>query len=961
MAQKTQLSVEVGDKQSSTPHKSVNLEQDLKQQHAVPDTLAKSSATVSTPTDSPQEKSKKVSWWRRWLFLKKKTKKVTPLKEKAQGTNLPSSCATGEILGTISDSKGGETGVQEASPTTDPPVSTEIHTRKKKSKKRAFYWFHCKVKSLLDADHEAEKNFNLDKKSTEDEPNKTNLNDNSSENNSKIYNDEVNTLVTAEIGIPIPPESTPCGHGGRLKDNSNNTDLWKNISGNLTNQFSSCNTKKVSRKELSHLGFPNLAQTCYMNSALQGLLTLNHFIQEVHNQEKTWQFHAKCQLIRGLAEVGVCRFSNNKAEKKSALTAFKQTVAEYNSEFEDNRQKDAHEFLSCVLDLLRSLSFELHTAAADMGISYTCPVTAHMAFQMLSTRTCKGCGIQSMREEEYINLSLDLVPGGSVSQCLQEYLKEEQLEYRCECGAEESSQQQSFLTLPNVLILHLKRFRFTPLFNLEKVTSPVILSKELVLNPESSITTQTTTHYSLVSIISHLGSTAHSGHYICDGVYREEPDKMTAHWLTYNDKNVSETTCASVCHQRQKTAYLLFYEKQPSLEPQSADLQPQNPTRSTASLKALLSQPPPLKSLSLRCQPQTPSWSTPNLKAPLCRPPPSKPLSLGCQLQNLSWSTPSLKAPLCQPPPSKPLSLGCQLQNLSWSTPSLKAPLCQPPPSKPLSLGCQLQNLSWSTPSLKAPLCQPPPSKPLSLGCQLQNLSWSTPSLKAPLCQPPPSKPLSLGCQLQNLSWSTPSLKAPLCQPPPSKPLSLGCQLQNLSWSTPSLKAPLCQPPPSKPLSLGCQPQKPSWSTPSLKALFCRPPPSKPLSLGCQPQKPSWSTPSLKALFCRPPPSKPLSLGCQLQNLTWSTPSLKALFCRPPPSKPLSLGCQPQNPTLSNTSFHAPALLTTTLSAPALFTDKDLREDTDHWLTYNGLSTAYCPESSSFLSLYQSHRVAFST
>ncbi len=28
-----------------------------------------------------------------------------------------------------------------------------------------------------------------------------------------------------------------------------------------------------------------------------------------------------------------------------------------------------------------------------------------------------------MRQEDYMNLSLDLVPGGSVSQCLQEYLK----------------------------------------------------------------------------------------------------------------------------------------------------------------------------------------------------------------------------------------------------------------------------------------------------------------------------------------------------------------------------------------------------------------------------------------------------------------------------------------------------------------------------------------------------------
>ncbi|XP_044040484.1 ubiquitin hydrolase B-like isoform X1 [Siniperca chuatsi] len=164
-----------------------------------------------------------------------------------------------------------------------------------------------------------------------------------------------------------------------------------------------------------------------------------------------------------------------------------------------------------------------------------------------------------------MNLSLDLVPGGTVSQCLQEYLKESQLEYRCECDAEESTQQMSFLTLPNVLILQLKRFRFTESFNLEKVDSPILLSRELMVKPASSITKQTMTRYSLVSIVSHLGSTAHSGHYICDGAHREQkPGDMTDRWLMYNDKDVSETTGASVCYLRQQTAYMLFYEKQNS-------------------------------------------------------------------------------------------------------------------------------------------------------------------------------------------------------------------------------------------------------------------------------------------------------------------------------------------------------------------------------------------------------------
>lgn len=124
-------------------------------------------------------------------------------------------------------------------------------------------------------------------------------------------------------------------------------------------------------------------------------------------------------------EVG--RIHNNEAQKRRILTAFKRTVAEFNSEFKDHSQKvsllfnynthstvphcyyfytffcknnhlyflcvsvqDAHEFLISVLEQLRSLSVDLQVAALDRDVSYTCPVNAHIAFQMLSMRTCKG-------------------------------------------------------------------------------------------------------------------------------------------------------------------------------------------------------------------------------------------------------------------------------------------------------------------------------------------------------------------------------------------------------------------------------------------------------------------------------------------------------------------------------------------------------------------------------------------
>lgn len=188
---------------------------------------------------------------------------------------------------------------------------------------------------------------------------------------------------------------------------------------------------------LRRFRFPNLGQTCYMNSTLQGLLTLTPFVTEVHNQQPVWRSNPKFELIRyshtpirnhedlcrsfsppsfalsrRFADVGVCRVSWNMAKKGVILANFKDTVAESNSKFEDNRQKvsakktlmstemrtlsnscvsaqDAHEFLICVLDELRTLSVPLRLEAAMMGSVYTCPVEAHIFFKMLSTRTCK--------------------------------------------------------------------------------------------------------------------------------------------------------------------------------------------------------------------------------------------------------------------------------------------------------------------------------------------------------------------------------------------------------------------------------------------------------------------------------------------------------------------------------------------------------------------------------------------
>ncbi|KAJ0012215.1 hypothetical protein NQD34_013190 [Periophthalmus magnuspinnatus] len=132
---------------------------------------------------------------------------------------------------------------------------------------------------------------------------------------------------------------------------------------------------------------------------------------------------------------------------------------------------------------------------------------------MDNTRTCRVCGEGSSRKESFTNLSLDLVPGRSIEELLEHHLEETELEYRCECGGTVSSLGVKFASLPNVLILHLKRFTFSSNYQLQKVNCPIHLNRDLIVGSFQGFGL-----YRLISIVSHLGPTADIGHYICDVV-----------------------------------------------------------------------------------------------------------------------------------------------------------------------------------------------------------------------------------------------------------------------------------------------------------------------------------------------------------------------------------------------------------------------------------------------------------
>ncbi|XP_076866922.1 ubiquitin carboxyl-terminal hydrolase 37-like [Brachyhypopomus gauderio] len=347
--------------------------------------------------------------------------------------------------------------------------------------------------------------------------------------------------------------------------------------------------------EIRQLGFPNIGNTCYMNATLQCLLSLSCFWSPIRAQCSSWTDPSSCQMLRCFADLQQGRLtSRSSSKKKKLLRALNACISVRCPAFGEDYEQDAHEFLMMCLLQLKEEGETLRVSS----FSYICPV-ANFEFHLKSVRTCSSCGLQSSRVEDFNHLSVNL--SSTLTDSLHNYFKSTVLEFKCECGqGTEACEVVEFFTLPRVLILHIKRFDMLgkKLTNLMDIPSELDLSvlpgvaslgqplsgpaytqdkgheednlekssvPEQVVNESregqgekvqhvSPLETVHTDIYRLHAVVSHLGGSMDSGHYISD--VAEEKGEC---WLKFNDSKVSKKTEPAVLKSRAKTAYLLFY------------------------------------------------------------------------------------------------------------------------------------------------------------------------------------------------------------------------------------------------------------------------------------------------------------------------------------------------------------------------------------------------------------------
>mmetsp|Transcript_8792 Transcript_8792/g.21463 ORF Transcript_8792/g.21463 Transcript_8792/m.21463 type:complete len:1215 (+) Transcript_8792:406-4050(+) len=348
------------------------------------------------------------------------------------------------------------------------------------------------------------------------------------------------------------------------------------------------------------VGMHNLGNSCYMNSIIQCLnhiAPLTHyflegnFLKEINRKNPLGSGgHVATAYATLLKEVWTGNYS------ALAPRLLKQTVASFAPQFRNSFQHDSQEFCQFLMDglhedcnrvamkpyveELEGFGMKDELAAIETWrkhlLRHDSIIVDRCQGMHRSHLTCPSCGRESIKFDVFSTVSLPVVleeKEGSINtvmrveDCIEKFLEGEQLDemnawYCHGCKKHVCALKMIALwSVPDILILHLKRFQFENC----SVSNNILRSKiddtvkfpidnldlsKYVLGP---IDKDAPPVYNLFGVSEHVGVTATNGHYTA--TVRNCKD---GRWYRYNDAHVGETTGDAAVT---GGAYLLFYQR----------------------------------------------------------------------------------------------------------------------------------------------------------------------------------------------------------------------------------------------------------------------------------------------------------------------------------------------------------------------------------------------------------------
>ncbi|KAG2099812.1 uncharacterized protein F5147DRAFT_582392, partial [Suillus discolor] len=326
-------------------------------------------------------------------------------------------------------------------------------------------------------------------------------------------------------------------------------------------------------------GLENFGNTCYANSVLQALYFCSPFrdlvIQHtdpIVNPPTPPIPSSPRTLVSALRSLYI-HISQNPADKGTvAPRAFIDKLKELNEAFRNTMHQDAHEFLNYLLNkIVEEIEEEkkLQQVPLDDCISgnpSTGSTFIHQIFEgtLTSETRCLTCENVSSRDESFLDLSIDIEQNSSVTACLRQFSASEMLcqrnKFFCDgcCDLQEAEKRMKIKRLPNVLALHLKRFKYQEdVQKYIKLAYRVAFPFELRLFNTVDDAENPDRLYELFAIVVHIGNGPNHGHYV-------SIIKTLGAWLVFDDETVESIKESDIPkyfgESNSGSAYVLYYQ-----------------------------------------------------------------------------------------------------------------------------------------------------------------------------------------------------------------------------------------------------------------------------------------------------------------------------------------------------------------------------------------------------------------
>ncbi|KAF8481596.1 hypothetical protein DFH94DRAFT_401813 [Russula ochroleuca] len=398
-----------------------------------------------------------------------------------------------------------------------------------------------------------------------------------------------------------------------------------------------------------------------------------------------------------------------------APRAFIDKLRDGNELFRGVMHQDAHEFLNYLLNkIVEEIQYDKHheyqdkdkdasssnasredlssavaTLVSDNALTpighsespHQSGTLVHRLFEgtLTSETRCLTCETVSSRDESFLDLSIDIEQNSSVTACLRQFSASEMLcqrnKFFCDscCGLQEAEKRMKIKKLPNILALHLKRFKYQEdLKKYIKLTYRVAFPFELRLFNTVDDTEDPDRLYELFGIVVHIGSGPHHGHYVAIV-------KGPHSWLMFDDDKIEAIKESEIPRYfgdaASGSAYVLYY--------QAVDLDP-------ASLGIKVPVPPTVPDVTIAGSPA--HVTTPNGLSPLESPDLALPPGLGESSATSPAAEPIPHPPIPTAPSSPslatlPLVNSVALLSQKKSLPSIRIPAPDSSTTSPTTSG----------------------------------------------------------------------------------------------------------------------------------------------------------------------------------------------------------------------------------------------------------------------------------